>query len=499
MTAIPLLSHRIDGRPASGGGDPQPVTDSATGQVVARVPMGRAEEVGRAVAAARRAWPAWREASLSKRAQVLFRARELLDARRDELVDIIVREHGKVRQDAAGEVQRGLEVVEYACGLPQLLKGEFNEQVSAGVDVTSMRQPIGVAAGITPFNFPVMVPLWMLPVALACGNAFILKPSEKDPSASLAIADAFDEAGLPPGLLSVVLGGSEAVDALLAHEGVDAVSFVGSTPVAAHVHRTATEGGKRVQALGGAKNHAVVLPDADPDVTADALVGAAYGSAGERCMAISAVVAVGDVGDLVVGAIADRLKALRVGPGTDEASDMGPLITAEHRERVAGYVDAGISEGAALVHDGRGLSVEGFGGGHWLGPTLFDHVTTDMSVYRDEIFGPVLVVLRADDFEAALEIVNASRWANGTAVFTADGGAARRFQHEVEVGMVGINVPVPVPMAYHSFGGWKDSLFGDLHIHGPDGLRFYTRGKVVTSRWPGRRRTGVDLGFPTSS
>ncbi len=499
MTDIPLLSHRIGGHPASGGADWQPVTDSASGDVVARVPMGGADEVDRAVAAARAAWPAWREASLAKRSQVMFAARELLNARRDDLVGLVVREHGKVRGDAAGEVQRGLEVVEYVCGLPQLLKGEYNEQISGGVDTTSIRQPIGVAAGITPFNFPVMVPLWMLPVALACGNAFILKPSEKDPSASLLIADIFAEAGLPDGLLNVVLGGREAVDALLTHDGVDAVSFVGSTPVATSVHHTASRAGKRVQALGGAKNHAVVLPDADPDVTADALVGAAYGSAGERCMAISAVVAVGDVGDLVVGAIADRLKALRVGPGLDETSEMGPLITAEHCERVAGYVDTGALEGAALVHDGRGLSVAGHEGGHWLGPTLFDHVTTDMTIYRDEIFGPVLVVLRADDFDSALAIVNANRWANGTAVFTADGGAARRFQHEVEVGMVGINVPIPVPMAYHSFGGWKDSLYGDLHIHGPDGIRFYTRGKVVTSRWPGHRRAGVDLGFPTSS
>ncbi|QBI21959.1 CoA-acylating methylmalonate-semialdehyde dehydrogenase [Egibacter rhizosphaerae] len=474
------------------------VTESATGRVVGRVPAGGGEAADRAVRAARAAFGEWRHASLGRRKTTMFAYRELLNARRDELVDLLVTEHGKVADDAAGEVQRGLEVVEYACGIPDLLKGEHTENVSTNVDSWSVRQPVGVMAGITPFNFPVMVPLWMLPIAIACGNAFVLKPSEKDPSASLRLAELAHEAGVPPGVVGVVQGTGEAAQTLLTHPEVDGVSFVGSTPVARHVQRTAVEHGKRVQALGGAKNHAVVLPDADLDVTADALVGAAYGSAGERCMAISAAVAVGGVGDALAPAITERLKGLEVAAGTNPDAHMGPLITAEHRDRVAGYLAAGVAEGATLAYDGRDHPIDGDDGGHWLGPSLFDHVTPGMTVYTDEIFGPVLVLLRADSFEEAIDLVNRNRWGNGTAIFTNDGGAARRFHHEVEVGMVGVNVPIPVPMAYHSFGGWKESLFGDLHIHGPEGVQFNTRGKVVTSRWPDPTERGIDRGFPTA-
>jgi malonate-semialdehyde dehydrogenase (acetylating) / methylmalonate-semialdehyde dehydrogenase len=494
------LGHWIGGKPVADDtartGD---VFDPATGQVQRRVALASAETVSRAVSAARDAWEGgWRESTLTQRSRVLFAFRELVAAHLDELASLIVSEHGKVHADAAGEVQRGLEVVEFACGIPHLLKGSFSENVSTDVDSYSLRQPLGVVAGITPFNFPAMVPMWMFPVAIACGNTFVLKPSERDPSVSLRLAELWAQAGLPDGVFSVVNGDREAVDTLLTHPDVAAVSFVGSTPVAKHVFRTATEHGKRVQALGGAKNHMVVLPDADIDLAADAAVSAAFGSAGERCMAISALVAVGDVADHLLPAITERMERLRVGPGTDPASEMGPLVTREHRDRVAGYVSTGGDEGAEVVVDGRGLTVEGAEAGFWLGPCLLDKVTPAMSVYRDEIFGPVLSVVRADSYDEAIALVNANPYGNGTAVFTADGGAARRFQHEIEVGMVGVNVPIPVPMAYYSFGGWKDSLFGDSHVHGAEGVHFYTRGKVVTSRWRDPVARGVDLGFPTT-
>ncbi|MGN6131321.1 MAG: CoA-acylating methylmalonate-semialdehyde dehydrogenase, partial [Nocardioidaceae bacterium] len=436
----------------------------------------------------------WRNASLSKRASVLFAFRELLHQHADELAAIVTAEHGKVLADAAGEVARGLENVEFATGVPHLLKGGFSEQASTGVDVYSIRQPLGVVAGITPFNFPVMVPLWMCANAIACGNAFVLKPSEKDPSASLFLAKLWQQAGLPDGVFTVVQGDKEAVDTLLEHPDVAAVSFVGSTPIARSIYRTGTANGKRVQALGGAKNHMVVLPDADVDMAADAAVSAAYGAAGERCMAISVTVAVGDVADPLVDAIAARLPKLTVGNGAEPGTDMGPLITAEHRDRVAGYIAAGEQAGARVVVDGREADVptDGF----FLGTTLLDDVKPDMSVYTDEIFGPVLSVVRASTYDEALAVVNDNEFANGTAIFTRDGGAARQFQYDVEVGMVGINVPIPVPVAYYSFGGWKASLFGDSHMYGPEGINFYTRGKVVTSRWPDPATSEVDLGFP---
>jgi malonate-semialdehyde dehydrogenase (acetylating)/methylmalonate-semialdehyde dehydrogenase len=491
------ITHWIDGKPADGSGDRRlPVYDPATGGLAAEVTAAATDDVDTAVAAARAAFPAWRDASLSQRTRVLFAFRELVDRHRRDLAALITAQHGKVLDDAAGEVQRGLEVVEFACGLGHLLKGEHAEGVSSGVDAYSIRQPLGAVAGITPFNFPVMVPMWMFPIAIACGNTFVLKPSEKDPGASIRLAELLADAGLPGGVFNVVQGDRVAVDRLLTHPDIEAVSFVGSTPIARHVYDTGTAAGKRVQALGGAKNHMVVLPDADVDQAADAAVSAGYGSAGERCMAISVVVAVGEVADRLVPAIADRLAELRVGPGTTEV-DMGPLVTAEHRARVAGYVDAGVADGADLVVDGRGLAVDGHESGFFLGPCLFDRVTPEMSIYRDEIFGPVLSVVRVPGFDHALDLVNANPYGNGTAVFTRDGGAARLFQRDVRVGMIGVNVPIPVPMAYFSFGGWKASLFGDLHVHGPDGVRFYTRGKAITTRWPDPHERGVDLGFPT--
>jgi malonate-semialdehyde dehydrogenase (acetylating) / methylmalonate-semialdehyde dehydrogenase len=493
-----VLGHWIGGKPVTDDtartGD---VYDPATGEVRRRVALASREMVERAVAEARAAWEGgWRDSTLTQRARVLFAFRELVAANLDELAALIVAEHGKVHADARGEVQRGLEVVEFACGIPHLLKGAYSENVSSDVDSYSLRQPLGVVAGITPFNFPAMVPMWMFPLAIAAGNAFVLKPSERDPSVSLRLAELWAEAGLPDGVFSVVNGDREAVDTLLTHADVAAVSFVGSTPVAKHVFRTATEHGKRVQALGGAKNHMVVLPDADLELAADAAVSAAYGSAGERCMAISALVAVGDVADRLLPAITERMARLEVGPGTDPASEMGPLVTREHRDRVAGYLATGGDEGAEVVVDGRGLTVDGAEDGFWLGPSLLDRVTPDMTVYRDEIFGPVLSVLRVDTYDEAIALVNANPYGNGTAVFTTDGGAARRFQHEIEVGMVGINVPIPVPMAYYSFGGWKDSLFGDSHVHGTEGVHFYTRGKVVTSRW--KDTSALRLHFPTT-
>jgi malonate-semialdehyde dehydrogenase (acetylating)/methylmalonate-semialdehyde dehydrogenase len=493
------LTHWIDGKPYHADGARHgDIYNPATGEVAAQVPFATAEDVDRAVSAAREAFLSWRSQSLSRRTRILFAFRHLLEAHTEDLVRVVSREHGKVLDDARGEVARGREVVEYACGIPTLLKSEFNENVSTMVDSYGIRQPLGVCVGITPFNFPVMVPMWMYPLAIACGNTFVLKPSEKDPSASLLQAELFSQAGLPEGVFNVVHGDREAVDALLTHPDVKAVSFVGSTPIARHIYETSTRQGKRVQALGGAKNHALVLPDASMDFVADQITSAAYGSAGERCMAISTVVAVGDAADPLVEKLRQRAEALSVGDGLEPDSQMGPLVTREHRDRVAGYVDAGVEEGATLVVDGRGLRVQGREDGFFLGPCLFDNVTTDMSIYKDEIFGPVLVVLRVGNYDEGIELINRNPYGNGTAIFTNDGGAARMFQHEVQAGMVGVNVPIPVPMAYHSFGGWKDSLFGDLHIHGPEGIRFYTRGKLLTTRWPDPHERGIDLGFPVS-
>ena len=460
------------------------VTNPATGTVARKVPLCNAQDIANAVAAAKTAFPEWRATPSVRRARILTRFRELLETHRQDLTRLITEEHGKTLADAAGSLQRGIEVVEFAAGVPHLVKGEHAEDVGRGIDCHSMLQPVGVCAGITPFNFPVMVPLWMFPVAIACGNTFVLKPSEKVPSASMRMAELFKEAGLPDGVFNVVHGDKEAVDALLAHPGIGAISFVGSTPIARYVYETCARNGKRVQALGGAKNHAVVLPDADLDFTADALLGAAYGSAGERCMAISAVVAVGDVGDVLVEKIRQRAARLPIGPGDRHGIEMGPLITHAHRDKVASYIDKGASEGARLVLDGRGLKVAGHERGFFLGPSLFDHVTPEMTIYRDEIFGPVLVVLRANTLDDAIKLVNSNPYGNGTAIFTRSGGAARRFQNQIEVGMVGVNVPIPVPMAFFSFGGWKSSLFGDLHVHGMEGVNFYTRTKVVTTRWP---------------
>ncbi len=473
-----MRSGRPDSRSRS-----STTSSPATEEPLAEVALAGEADVDAAVTAAAAAAAEWRSASLTARSKVLFAFRELCDRHREDLAAAVTAEHGKVLEDARGEVARGIEVVEFACGIPHLLKGEFSEEVSTGVDASSVRQPLGVVAGITPFNFPVMVPMWMYPVAIACGNAFVLKPSERDPSPSGLVAELWERAGLPADVFSVVHGDAEAVDALLDHPEVAAVSFVGSTPVARHVFERGHASGKRVQALGGAKNHAVVLPDADLESTADALIAAGYGSAGERCMAISAVVVVGDAGPLVA-AVADRARALVTGPGTDPASDMGPLITRAHRDRVAGYVDSALAEGAEVVVDGRGLTVTGGEEGFFFGPTLVDRVTPEMAVYRDEIFGPVLSVLRADSLDEAIALVNANPYGNGTAIFTRDGAAARRFRRDVTVGMVGINVAIPVPMAYYSFGGWKQSLFGDAHIHGMEGVRFNTRLKTITTRWP---------------
>ena len=492
------LKHWIDGAPADGGARRGDVWNPATGARARQVALADAGTVDRAVQAATRAFPGWRDTSLGRRTHVLFAFRDLLARHSDELARLITGEHGKVLSDAKGEVARGLEVVEFACGLPELLKGSFSENVSHGVDSYSIRQPLGVAAGITPFNFPAMVPLWMFPVALACGNAFVLKPSERDPSASIRMAELLAEAGLPPGVFSVVHGDREAVDALLGHPGIAAVSFVGSTPIARYVYETAARHGKRVQALGGAKNHMVVLPDADMDLAADAVVSAAYGSAGERCMAISVLVTVGSAADVLLPKVMERLDRIKVGDGAEAGVEMGPLVTREHRDRVASYLDQGTLEGASLVRDGRTVAVAGRPDGFYLGPSLFDRVEPGMKVYGDEIFGPVLCTVRRESYDDALALVNGNERANGVAVFTRDGGAARKFQNEVQVGMVGINVAIPVPMAYYSFGGWKDSLFGDSHVHGHDGVRFYTRAKVVTSRWSEPRQRGADLVFPTT-
>jgi malonate-semialdehyde dehydrogenase (acetylating)/methylmalonate-semialdehyde dehydrogenase len=498
------ITHWIGGKPWDGEaarhGD---VYNPATGQVSGQVDFASSVEVDLAVTAARDAFATWRRVSLATRASVLFAFRELVRSHTAELAQLITEEHGKVAADAAGEVTRGLEVVDFACGIPHLLKGGFSENVSTGVDSYSIRQPAGVVAGITPFNFPAMVPMWMFPIAIACGNTFVLKPSEKDPSASLLLASLWAEAGLPDGVFNVVHGDKVAVDAILQHPDIKAVSFVGSTPIARYVYENGTKAGKRVQALGGAKNHMVVLPDADLDLAADAAVSAGFGSAGERCMAVSALVAVDPIGDELVSRISGRVANLRIGPGSDARSEMGPLVTGPHRDKVASYLDSGVREGATLAVDGRAHPV--IGGdpsakqGFWLGPSVLDHVTPSMSCYTDEIFGPVLSVLRVPSYDAAVQMVNDSPYGNGVAIFTSDGGAARRFVSEAEIGMVGVNVPIPVPMAYYSFGGWKASLFGDTHVHGTEGVHFYTRGKVVTSRWPDPSHGGVNLGFPVNT
>jgi malonate-semialdehyde dehydrogenase (acetylating) / methylmalonate-semialdehyde dehydrogenase len=489
------IGHWIDGRVVPGSsGREGPVFNPALGEQTAVVDLASAAEVDAAVASAKAAFPAWRATSLAKRAEVLFNLRELIDGNRKEIAALITAEHGKVLSDAAGEVARGLENVEFACGAPHLLKGGYSEVATTGVDVYSILQPLGVVAGITPFNFPAMVPMWMFASAIACGNTFVLKPSEKDPSPSLFLADLWKQAGLPDGVFSVVQGDKEAVDRILVHPDISAVSFVGSTPIARYVYETGTRHGKRVQALGGAKNHMVVLPDADIDMAADAAVSAGYGSAGERCMAISVVVAVGDAGDRLVDAITERIPRVRVGPGDDPGSEMGPLVTAAHRDKVAAYLDDNALGGARIVIDGRETAPEG--DGFFLGATLVDDVQPGTRVYDEEIFGPVLSVVRADSYDDAVRLVNDNPYGNGVALFTRDGGAARRFQYEAEVGMVGVNVPIPVPVAYYSFGGWKGSLFGDTHMYGPEGIHFYTRTKVVTSRWPDPSTSEVDLGFP---
>jgi malonate-semialdehyde dehydrogenase (acetylating) / methylmalonate-semialdehyde dehydrogenase len=499
MTDLPQITHWIGGKPTPGsGGRSGDVYDPATGAVTSTVCFADETDVDAAVDAAAAAFPGWRDTSLTRRAQALFAFRELLHARRDELAAIITAEHGKVLSDAAGEVQRGLEVVEFACGIPHLLKGGFSESISGGVDTYSIRQPLGVAGIISPFNFPAMVPMWFFPIAIAAGNTVVLKPSEKDPSASVWLAALWSEAGLPDGVFNVLHGDKAAVDGLLTHPDVASISFVGSTPIARYVYETGTSRGKRVQALGGAKNHMLVLPDADLDLAADQAVNAGFGSAGERCMAISVVVAVDPVGDEIVAKITERMAGLRTGDGR-RACDMGPLVTRAHRDKVASYVEAGQREGATVAVDGRGVAVDGAPDGFWLGPTLLDHVTPQMSVYTDEIFGPVLSVVRVPSYTEGMALIQGHPYGNGTAIFTNDGGAARRFVNEVQVGMVGVNVPIPVPMAYYSFGGWKSSLFGDTHAHGTEGVHFYTRGKVVTQRWLDPSHGGINLGFPTQA
>jgi malonate-semialdehyde dehydrogenase (acetylating) / methylmalonate-semialdehyde dehydrogenase len=498
-----IVQHFIGGALVDGtsgrGGD---VFNPATGRVSAKVPLATAAEVDRAVAAARAAFPAWSNATPLRRARVMFNFKQLLEANAATLASLITAEHGKVHSDALGEVTRGLEVVEFACGGPHLLKGEVAENVGTRVDSHSLRQPLGVVAGITPFNFPAMVPMWMFPVAIACGNCFILKPSERVPSAALFLADLLKQAGLPDGVFNVVHGDKIAVDALLTHPDVKAVSFVGSTPIAQYIYATGAAHGKRVQALGGAKNHMIIMPDADLDQAVDALMGAAYGSAGERCMAISVAVPVTDaVADALVAKLTERVRALKIGPGTDPAADMGPLVTGIHRDKVRGYIDLGVAEGAELIVDGREIAIADpdCADGYFLGGTLFDRVTPEMRIYKEEIFGPVLAVVRVPDYRTAVDLINAHEFGNGTAIFTRDGDTARAFGAEIEVGMVGVNVPIPVPMAFHSFGGWKRSLFGDHHMHGPEGVRFYTRLKTITTRWPTGIRAGADFVMPTMS
>jgi len=495
---LPLVGHRIGGKADTGGTRRSEIFNPAAGAAIAAVALADRNALDRAIAAAKSALPAWSDTAALKRARVLFKFKELIEAHFDEIAALITREHGKTLSDAKGELTRGLEIVEFACGIPQLLKGQHSDNVGGGIDNWSLRQPLGVCVGITPFNFPAMVPMWMFPMAIACGNTFVLKPSERDPSTSLKLAELFERAGLPPGVLNVVQGDREAVDALLAHPDVAAVSFVGSTPVAEHIYTEGTRHGKRVQALGGAKNHMVVMPDANLDLAADALVGAGYGSAGERCMAISVAVVVGEVADSLVNKLATRIRALKVDGGDAAGADMGPLITAAHRAKVESYIEDGVRAGATLVVDGRGLSVPGRERGFFLGPCLFDHVRPDMRIYREEIFGPVLSIVRTRDFASAVDLVNGHEYGNGAACFTSDGRVAREFTRRVKAGMVGINVPLPVPMAFHSFGGWKRSLFGDHHIYGEEGVRFYTRYKSVMQRWPGSTSRGPEFTMPTN-
>jgi malonate-semialdehyde dehydrogenase (acetylating)/methylmalonate-semialdehyde dehydrogenase len=493
------IGHWINNKVYPGtAGTTAPVTNPATGEVTGELSLGSVEDARAVIDAAAAAFPAWRDTSLTKRTQILFNFRELLNNKKGELAEIITSEHGKVVSDALGEVSRGQEVVEFACGIPHLLKGGFTENASTKVDIYSIRQPLGPVGIISPFNFPAMVPMWFFPIAIAAGNTVVLKPSEKDPSASLWMAELWAEAGLPPGVFNVLQGDKTVVDEMLTNPALKSISFVGSTPIAQYVYATGTAAGKRVQALGGAKNHAVILPDADLDLAADSMVNAGFGSAGERCMAISACVAVGPIADELVAKIAERTTPLKIGDGTKD-SDMGPLVTKAHRDKVASYIDAGEADGAKIVVDGRNVSANGGQDGFWLGPTLIDHVTPDMSVYTDEIFGPVLSVVRVESYDEALELINSNPYGNGTAIFTNDGGAARRFQNEVEVGMIGINVPIPVPMAYYSFGGWKASLFGDTHAHGTEGVHFFTRAKAVTSRWLDPSHGGIELGFPQNT
>jgi malonate-semialdehyde dehydrogenase (acetylating) / methylmalonate-semialdehyde dehydrogenase len=493
------IPHHIGGRKVEGrSGRSSPVYNPATGDETGALALASVEEVNEAVAIARKSFPAWAATTPLRRARILNKFLRILEERTDALAEVITSEHGKVLSDAVGEIQRGMEVVEFATGAPQLLKGEITENVGTRVDSHSLRQPLGVVAGITPFNFPAMVPMWMFPVALAAGNCFILKPSERDPSAALLLAQWLEEAGLPSGVFNVVHGDKVAVDALLHHPDIAAVSFVGSTPIARYIYETAAKTGKRCQALGGAKNHMIVMPDADLDQAVDALMGAAYGSAGERCMAISVAVPIGQkTADALVAKLEPRVRGLKVGPGTDKEAEMGPLVTRQHYEKVKSYIDAGVAEGAKLVVDGRSFRMQGYENGYFLGGTLFDHVTTGMKIYKEEIFGPVLAVSRADSFETAARMINEHEFGNGTAIFTRDGDAAREFAHQIQVGMVGINVPIPVPMAFHSFGGWKSSLFGDHHMHGPEGIRFYTKLKTITSRWPTGIRAGSEFVMPT--
>ncbi len=502
-TAPAAIAHWVGGQALAGrSGRQGDVFNPATGQVTGRVALANADEVGQAVAAAQAAFAAWAETPPLRRARVMFKFLELLQRERDALARLITAEHGKVFTDAQGEVTRGIEIVEFACGIPQLLKGDYTDQVSTGIDNWTMRQPLGVVAGITPFNFPVMVPMWMFPVAIACGNTFILKPSPIDPSASLRMAELFKEAGLPDGVFNVVQGDKEAVDALLAHPDVKAVSFVGSTPIANYIYETGAREGKRVQALGGAKNHMVVMPDADIDQVVDALIGSAYGSAGERCMAISVAVLVGEVADKIVPKLVERTRALKVLEGNNLSAEMGPIVTEVARQRITGYIDAGVAEGAQLLVDGRHFNGQAAGagceGGFWLGGTLFDRVTPAMKIHREEIFGPVLACVRVPDFAAAVELINAHEFGNGVSCFTRDGNVAREFSRRIQVGMVGINVPIPVPMAWHGFGGWKKSLFGDMHAYGEEGVRFYTRQKSIMQRWPESIGKGAEFVMPTS-
>jgi malonate-semialdehyde dehydrogenase (acetylating)/methylmalonate-semialdehyde dehydrogenase len=493
------VNHFINGHEIAGtSGRSGDVFDPAHGSVAAKVALASTEEVNSAVAAARAAFPAWSETPPLRRARVLFAFKALLDAHKNEFAELLTREHGKVLSDAMGEVTRGIEVVEFACAAPQLLKGQYSDQIGGGIDNFSLRQPLGVVAGITPFNFPFMVPLWMVPIALACGNTFVLKPSERDPSASNLLAKLLKQAGLPDGVFNVVHGDKIAVDALIAHPDVEALSFVGSTPIAEYIYAQASARGKRVQALGGAKNHLIVMPDADLEQATDALIGAGYGSAGERCMAISVAVAVGDVAEKLIAKLVPRVKALKIGNGLDAGVEMGPLVTGVHREKVTGYIESGVAEGATLLVDGRGHSVAGLEEGFFIGGCLFDDVTPDMKIYREEIFGPVLSIVRVPDFASAVELINAHEFGNGVSCYTSDGGVARAFARQIKVGMVGVNVPIPVPMAWHSFGGWKRSLFGDHHIYGEEGVRFYTRYKSVMQRWPDSIAKGAQFTMPVA-